>query len=111
MSIRLADVVDVVISVDTYKDTHTAAVVTAVGGIGNPPGRSMPCWLCEPVHDGQRLAAAAVGDRGHRQFGAGLARFLRAGGEQVIKLDHSETTGRLQRREDRGKHCAYRGWT
>lgn len=85
----LADVVDVVIGVDTHKDTHTAAVVTAVGA-------TLETRQIATRRDGyeslvalvQRWPRRAWAIEGTASYGAGLARFLRAANERVIELDH-----------------------
>ena len=85
----LADVVDVVIGVDTHKDTHTAAIVNTVGGCVET--RQVPA---RKAGYASLLAMARVWDRrswaieGTASYGAGLARFLRDAGEHVIELDH-----------------------
>jgi transposase len=64
----LAELVEVVIGVDTHKHTHTAAVVTAATGAviaqatvpATPAGYRQLLDLADQ-HHGQR-----VGDRGHR---------------------------------------------
>ena len=85
----LADVVDVVIGVDTHKDTHTAAVVMAVGGTVEtrqvPARRAGYAALLTMARAWEKRAWAIEGTA---SYGAGLARFLRAAGERVIELDH-----------------------
>ena len=85
----LADVVDVVIGVDTHKDTHTAAVVTAVGGTVEtrqvPARRAGYAALLTMARAWEKRVWAIEGTA---SYGAGLARFLRAAGERVIELDH-----------------------
>ena len=86
----LAEIVDVVIGVDTHKHTHTAAVVAAgTGGqlaeltvATDPDGYDALVELAEG-HSGLR-AWAIEGTGG---YGAGLARHLRERGEWVIELD------------------------
>jgi transposase len=93
----LADLVDVVIGVDTHKDTHTAAVVTAVTGAvleqatvpATPAGYRQLLRLAGR-HDGRRVwAIESTGG-----YGAGLTRFLRAHHEQVVELDRPKRTAR-----------------
>ena len=87
MSIRLADVVDVVISVDTYKDTRTAAVVTAVGGsleTRRVEACRAGCASLFTTASGWQRRSLAI--EGTASFGAGLARFLRAAGETHPEL-------------------------
>jgi transposase len=86
----LAELVEVVIGVDTHKDTHTAAVVDArTGGVlaratvtADPDGYAELIAVAEQ-HCGLR-AWAMEGTGG---YGAGLARHLAAGGEMVVELD------------------------
>jgi transposase len=86
----LADLVEVVIGVDTHKHTHTAAVVQAATGAvlarvavsADPDGYTELDALAEQ-HSGLR-AWALEGSGG---YGAGLARHLAGHGELVIELD------------------------
>jgi transposase len=86
----LADVVEVVIGVDTHKDTHTAAVVNASTGAvlergtvtADPDGYRQLLAMLEE-HPGLR-AWALEGSGG---YGAGLARHLSGLGEMVVELD------------------------
>lgn len=86
----LADQVDVVIGVDTHKQTHTAAVVQAnTGGVlAETTVQADPCGYAELVS----LADAhgpcrAWAIEGTGSYGAGLTRYLESAGEQVIELD------------------------
>jgi transposase len=86
----LAELVEVVIGVDTHKHTHTAAVVQAATGAvlaratvsADPVGYAELSALAE-LHPGLR-AWALEGSGG---YGAGLARQLVEHGEMVIELD------------------------
>ena len=86
----LADLVELVIGVDTHKDTHTAAVVTAVSGAvvtqvtvpATPVGYQQLLQLAAR-QPGQRVWAV----EGTGGYGAGLTRFLAAHQEQVVELD------------------------
>jgi len=86
----LAELVEVVIGVDTHKDTHTAAVVDVrTGGVlvratvaADPDGYAELVALAEQ-HTGLR-AWAMEGTGG---YGAGLARHLADAGELVVELD------------------------
>jgi transposase len=93
----LADLVDVVIGVDTHKHTHTAAVVTAATGAvieqvtapATPAGYRRLLRLAGQ-QPGQRVwAVESTGG-----YGAGLTRFLQAHGEQVVELDRPKRTAR-----------------
>ena len=86
----LAEQVDVVIGVDTHKDTHTAAVVTAATGAvlaektvtADPEGYAE---LIELGHAHGVLRAWAI--EGANGYGAGLHATLAAAGELVCELD------------------------
>ena len=93
----LAELVEVVIGVDTHKDTHTAAVLDArTGGVlarvtvtADPDGYTELTALAER-HSGLR-AWAVEGTGG---YGAGLARHLGETGELVIELDRPKRPAR-----------------
>ena len=96
----LADLVEVVIGVDTHKDTHTAAVLDArTGGLlaratvsADPDGYAALAALAEQ-HSGLR-AWAMEGTGG---YGAGLARHLEQASELVIELDRPKRPARKAR--------------
>jgi len=86
----LAELVDLVIGVDTHKHTHTAAVVVATTGAtlhqatvpATPAGYQQLLQLADQ-QPGQRVwAIESTGG-----YGAGLTRFLHANAEQVVELD------------------------
>jgi transposase len=93
----LAELVEVVIGVDTHKDTHTAAVVDArTGGVlaratvtADPDGYAELIALAEE-HSGLR-AWALEGTGG---YGAGLTRHLATAGELVVELDRPKRPAR-----------------
>jgi transposase len=93
----LAELVEVVIGVDTHSETHTAAVVDArTGGVlaratvtADPDGYAELRTLAE-AHSGLR-AWAMEGTGG---YGAGLARHLAAAGELVVELDRPKRPAR-----------------
>src|SRR4051812_21115866 len=93
----LADLVEVVIGVDTHKDSHTAAVleVRTGGGLApasvpaDPDGYAQLAALAEQ-HSGLR-AWALEGTGG---YGAGLARDLADAGELVVELDRPKRPAR-----------------
>jgi transposase len=93
----LADLVDVVIGVDTHKHTHTAAVITAATGAAvedltvatDPDGYAELLALADR-HSGLR----AWSIEGTGGYGAGLTRFLAERGERVIELDRPNRPAR-----------------
>jgi transposase len=93
----LAELVEVVIGVDTHKHTHTAAVVTAVSGAvvdqvtvpATPAGYQQFLELVDQ-HHGRRVWAV----EGTGGYGAGLTRFLHAHAEQVVELDRPKRAAR-----------------
>ena len=93
----LADTVEVVIGVDTHKQTHTAAVVAAATGqaLANltvpatPDGYRQLLELADQ-HHGQRVWAI----EGTGGYGAGLTRSLAAHAEQVVELDRPKRAAR-----------------
>jgi transposase len=93
----LADLVELVIGVDIHKDTHTAAVVTAVSGAvvtqvtvpATPVGYQQLLQLAAR-QPGQRVWAV----EGTGGYGAGLTRFLAAHQEQVVELDRPKRAAR-----------------
>lgn len=93
----LADIVEVVIGVDTHKDTHTAALIDSRTGAvldratvnADPDGYAALTVLAEQ-HSGLR-AWALEGSGG---YGAGLARHLAAAGEMVVELDRPQRPAR-----------------
>jgi transposase len=93
----LAELVEVVIGVDTHKDTHTAAVVDVhTGGVlaratvaADPDGYAELVALAEQ-HTGLRGWAI----EGTGGYGAGLARHLADAGELVVELDRPKRPAR-----------------
>jgi transposase len=93
----LADLVDVVIGVDTHKHTHTLAIVTAAtGAVVNQ------ATVAATTAGYQQLLALATQQPGQRiwaiestgGYGAGLTRFLHAHHEQVVELDRPKRPAR-----------------
>ncbi len=93
----LAEQCDVVVGVDTHRDTHTAAFVDRLGGVGDSV-------VIDANPRGYRALLAAGERRGGRRvwavegtgsYGAGLTRFLLAAGERVVEV---ERPARLARR-------------
>jgi transposase len=93
----LAELVEVVIGVDTHQDTHTAAVIDArTGGVlaratvpADPDGYAELSALAER-HSGLRAGAM----EGAGGYGTGLARHLAEAGELVVELDRPKRPGR-----------------
>jgi transposase len=93
----LAELVEVVIGVDTHSQTHTAAVLDACTGAvlarvtitADPDGYAGLVALAE-AHSGLR-AWAMEGTGG---YGAGLARHLADAGELVVELDRPKRPAR-----------------
>ena len=86
----LAEIVDIVIGVDTHKHTNTAAAVSATttAVIDNATAATDPNGYASLVALADRspgLRAWAI--EGANGYGAGLARFLADRGEWVIELD------------------------
>jgi transposase len=95
----LAERVDLVIGVDTHKHTHTAAVVDTTSGgkiseltVSTDPGgySALLAWVETAPGGGSRVWALEGGGG----YGAGLARFLSAAGEQVVELDRPKRAAR-----------------
>jgi transposase len=93
----LADTVELVIGVDTHKQTHTAAVVVAASGAmveqmtvpATPAGYRQLLQLARQ-QQGQRVWAI----EGTGGYGAGLTRFLHGHAEQVVELDRPKRAAR-----------------
>jgi transposase len=93
----LAEIVEVVIGVDTHKHSHTAAVVVAATG-------ALAEELSVPADAGGYAALLALAERhspqrlwaleGSGSYGAGLARFLADHGEAVCELDRPSRPAR-----------------
>jgi transposase len=93
----LADTVELVIGVDTHKDTHTAAVVQPASGAvvdqvtvpATPAGYQQLLRLADR-QDGRRVWAI----EGTGGYGAGLTRFLHGQAERVVELDRPKRAAR-----------------
>jgi hypothetical protein len=93
----LAEVVELVIGVDTHKDTHTAAVVVAATGalveqltVPATPAGYRQLLKLDGGQPGQRVWAV----EGTGGYGAGLTRFLHGHAEQVVELDRPKRATR-----------------
>jgi Transposase len=93
----LADSVEVVIGVDTHKDTHTAAVLAAA------TGQTMVTMTVAATPGGYQQLLELAGRQPSRRiwaiestggYGAGLTRFLHAHQEQVAELDRPKRAAR-----------------
>lgn len=94
----LADEVDYVIGVDTHRDQHVLAVVSApVGAVvrcgsvsADASGYAMALRVAGVWASGRRVWAV----EGSGSYGAGLARFLAGRGEMVVEMGRGARTGR-----------------
>jgi transposase len=96
----LADSVEVVIGVDTHKQTHTAAVVAAA------TGHALASLTVPATPDGYRQLLE-LADQHHRQrvwaiegtggYGAGLTRLRHVHQEAVVELDRPKRAAAAQR--------------
>jgi transposase len=93
----LADIAEVVIGVDTHKDTHTAAILDIRTGavldrvtVSTDPDGYADLLALAAQHSGLR-AWALEGSAG---YGAGLTRHLTSAGELVVELDRPQRPAR-----------------
>jgi len=93
----LADIAEVVIGVDTHKDTHTAAIIDVRTGavldratVSTDPDGYADLLTLAAHHSGLR-AWALEGSAG---YGAGLTRHLTDAGEWVVELDRPQRPAR-----------------
>ncbi len=100
----LANELDYVLGVDTHRDEHVMAVVTApagavVAGAAAPANaRGYRELLCIAERHARGRRAWAI--EGTGSYGAGLARFLAARGETVIEVSRTPHTERRLRGKD-----------
>jgi transposase len=100
----LADELDYVLGVDTHRDEHVMAVVTAPAGAviaGATVAASAPGYreaLCLAGRHAPGRRAWAI--EGTGSYGAGLARFLAARGELVLELSRTPRAERRLRGKD-----------
>jgi transposase len=100
----LAELVDVVIGVDTHQDTHSASMVNSVGAelaavtvMADPAGyRRLLDWAVQHAANG-RLVWAIEGSRSH---GTGLLRVLKDAGHSVVEADRPQRNRRPQGKSD-----------
>ncbi|MGI8424716.1 MAG: IS110 family transposase [Chloroflexota bacterium] len=96
---HLSDGVELVVGVDTHKHTHTAAAVSATGGV---LGELTIATTAEGYADLLRFAQEHAPRGGRRvwavegtaSYGAGLASFLREHRETVLEVDRPRRTAR-----------------
>jgi transposase len=100
----VTDQLDAVIGVDTHRDTHSAAVL-------RPTGAMVATTVIDTTGSGYQalldfVLAHAPGPRllwaveGTRSYGIGLARFLHAGGQVVVEVDHPRRPARRRGKSD-----------
>jgi transposase len=92
----LADQLDYVIGVDSHRDRHAFAVVSAAGVVeseqeldADPAGYRQALALAGRHASGRRVWAI----EGTGSYGAGLARFLSVEGEAVLEVERPRKTG------------------
>ena len=103
-SLMLADELDYVLGVDTHRDAHVLAIVTAPAGAviagktaaANARGYRELLRLAERHASGRRAWAI----EGSGSYGAGLARFLASHGETVLEVSRTPRTERRLRGKD-----------
>ena len=87
--------IGVVIGVDTHKNTHTAAAVSATGAVLDqvtvPAG---PVGYRRLIDFGREHSAASWAIEGTGSFGAGLTSALLSIGEQVVEVDRPQRPAR-----------------
>jgi transposase len=96
--LSIAEDVDLVVGVDTHRDTHSAAICDARGRVlsqrkapATPVGYADLLAWASAAGDGQRLAWAIEGTR---HYGLGLARHLTGAGQQVAEIDATRHIGK-----------------
>jgi transposase len=100
----LADRCDVVIGVDTHRDTHALALVASPSGVllaeteieANGAGYGAALALAKAQAPGHRRWAI----EGTSSYGAGLARFLSARGELVLEVERPQRNERVHGKSD-----------
>jgi transposase len=100
----LADELDYVVGVDTHRDAHVVAVVTAPAGAALAGGEmaASRSGYREALRFAERHAAGrrAWAIEGTGSYGAGLARFLAERGELVLELSRTPRAERRLRGKD-----------
>jgi len=89
------DGADVVIGVDTHKDTHTAAAVSSTGAVlDHLTAPANPAGYRKLIAFGQRHHATLWAIEGTGSFGAGLTTALLTRGERVAEVDRPQRPAR-----------------
>jgi transposase len=100
----LADELDYVIGVDTHRDEHVLAVVSAPTGaiVAGQSVRADACGYRAALRFAVRFASGrrAWAIEGSGSYGAGLARFLAERGETVLELSRTPRSERRLRGKD-----------
>jgi transposase len=100
----LADELDYVLGVDTHRDEHVVAVLTAPAGavVAGKTARANARGYCELLRFAERYAAGrrAWAIEGTGSYGAGLARYLAERGEIVLEVSRTPRTQRRLRGKD-----------
>jgi len=100
----LADELDYVLGVDTHRDEHTLAVVTAPTGalVAGAAAAAAARGYRELLRVADRYAPGrrAWAIEGSGSYGAGLARFLADRGETVLEISRTPRTERRSRGKD-----------
>lgn len=99
----LAEQADLVIGVDTHRDTHTLAAVSAASGrvraelsITADPAGYRRALTAAAGHGGRRVWAV----EGTGSYGAGLTRHLQAAGERVLEVERPARGGQRRGKSD-----------
>jgi transposase len=100
----LADELDYVIGVDTHRDEHVVAVVTAPAGavVAGKTARANARGYRELLRVAEQYAAGrrAWAVEGTGSYGAGLTRYLAERGETVLEISRTPRTERRLRGKD-----------
>jgi hypothetical protein len=100
----LADELDYVIGVDTHRDEHVVAVVTAPAGalVAGKAARASARGYRELLRSAERYALGrrAWAIEGSGSDGAGLARYLAQRGETVLEISRIPRSERRMRGKD-----------
>jgi transposase len=102
--LKLADVIDTVIGVDTHRDTHTLAAcgpagvaVASVQVDNDEAGYAAAVAFVAAQAAGPRVAVAVEGTR---SYGIGLTRALTAAGLAVVEVERPQRTARRRGKSD-----------